>query len=117
MATKEDATLLLQILQWGAMIGSNEAFQFVFSEEFDPESVDAHNPQVRTALNFSETVGTLVKQGLLDRGLVHDLWAIDASWKRLGPAALKARAHSGEPRMYENFEALARSASPALAGA
>ena len=116
MATREDATLLIQVLQWGAQMGSDEAFAHIYSDDFDPQSVDGHNPYVRKALNFGETIGTLVKHGLLDRELVLDLWAIESSWERLAPAALKARERTGEPRMFENYEALAKSASPALAG-
>jgi len=114
-ATKEDATLLVQILQWGSTIGLGEAFAHIYSDDFEPDTADMRNPQVRTVLSFYEVVGTFVKQGLLDRGLVHDLWALEMSWKRVGVAALKAREHSGEPRLFENYEMLAKGA-PTPAG-
>jgi hypothetical protein len=50
----------------------------------------------------------LVKNDLLDRGLVLDwLWAVGL-WERLGPAARRARERYGSDALYENFEALAR---------
>ena len=115
MATREDATLLVQIMQWAAISGLDEALGKIFSDDFDPETAKANDPAVRKVLNLGETVGTFVKQGLLDRDLVHDLWAMQLTWKRVGPAALKARERIGEPRMFENVEALARSA-PVPAG-
>jgi hypothetical protein len=57
---------------------------------------------------MGETVGTFVKQNLLSSELVHDLLWVDGLWARVGPAALQAREHAGEPRLYENFEALAK---------
>jgi len=65
---------------------------------------------VRTVLTFGESVATLVKQGVLDRGLVLDMWWIEGLWTRVGGAAHKARTQLHEPRLYENFEALAVSA-------
>ncbi|HKR99363.1 MAG TPA: hypothetical protein VJU79_07595 [Candidatus Dormibacteraeota bacterium] len=109
-ATQEDATLLMQILQWGSSIGIGDAFAYIHSDDFDPKNADPHNPQVRTALGFYEVVGTFVKQRLLDRDLVHDLWALEPAWDRLSSAALKAREQSGIPRMFENFELLVKGA-------
>jgi len=106
-ASHEDAKLLVQLAQWGAMIDIGEAFGAVFGEEFAPEAADANDPHVRTVLVFGETIGTLVKNGLLDRGLVLDwLWA-QGLWERVGPAARQARERYGSEALYENFEALA----------
>ena len=55
---------------------------------------------------FGELVGTLVKQGVLDRGLVMDLWWMEGLWSRVGPAAKRQREQVGEPPLFENFEAL-----------
>lgn len=110
MATREDAALVVQLLQWGAMEGLGDALAEVFSDRFNPDSAKHEDPAVRKVLYFGETVGTFVKQGLLDRGLVEDLWAIEYSWRRVGPAALRLREQVHEPRMYENFEALATGA-------
>ena len=109
-ATYDDANLVVQILRWGADIGLDEATGALFADGFDPEGADAHDPSVRTMLQFGEVVGTLVKQGVLDRGLVLDLWWISGSWARVGPAARRERERLDEPRLYENFEALAATA-------
>ena len=79
----------------------------VVSDDFDPDEANANDPAVRTLLHFGETVGTFVKQGVLDRGLVDDLWWIEGMWARVGPAATRQRQKLSEPRLYENFEALA----------
>ena len=110
MATREDATLVVQILQWAALEGVGGALGSIFAKDFDSENATLEDPNVRKVLNFGETVGTFVKQGLLDRDLVYDLWAFNPSWKRLSKAALRVREETGEPRMYENFEALVQSA-------
>jgi len=114
-ATREDATLLVQILQWGSSIGIGDALAHVHADDFDPAAVDIRHQEVRTVLSFYEVVGTFVKQGLLDRDLVQDMWALDRTWQLVGPAALKTREQSGEPRMFENFEALVKGA-PVAAG-
>lgn len=94
-------------------MGLEEAVSTVFSEEYDPETASSEDPPVRAILSFGETVGTLVKQGVLDRGLVLDLWWVQGVWKRVGPAAVRRRQQLGEPRLYENFEALAVAAAGA----
>jgi hypothetical protein len=40
--------------------------------------------------------------------LIDDWLWIEGMWSRVGPAALRAREKFGEPRLYENFEALAK---------
>lgn len=106
-ATHEDATLIVQLVRWGNEMGMDEAAHEVFSETYDPQTASAENAAVRKLLGFGETVGTLVKHDLLDRELVLDLWWMSGLWARVGPPALAQRQHFGEPRLYENFEALA----------
>jgi len=108
--TTEDAKLIVDLAQWGAMIDLGEAMGTIFDDEFDPDTAAANDEAVRTMLVFGETVGTLVKNDLLDRDLVLDwLWAA-GMWDRVAPAALKAR-EQFNPQLYENFEALAQSQS------
>jgi Domain of unknown function (DUF4760) len=105
--SRDDATLLVELAKWGAMIGLPEASRAIFADDFDPNGVEANNPSVQTSLFFNETIGTLVKNGLLDRDLVYDwLWVV-GSWERVGPAAKRAREKAGVAQLYENFEALA----------
>jgi hypothetical protein len=106
-ATKEDASLMVQLLTMGGQMGLQDAMRNMMSEGFDPDKVSPNDPAVHTVLSFGEVLGTFVKQGLLDRGLVVDLLWVQGMWAKAGPAGLKAREASGEPRLYENFEALA----------
>ena len=106
-ATHEDAALIVQLVRWGNEMDLDEAVHKVFSDSYDPEKSTTEMPAVRKLLAFGETIGTLVKHGLLDRELVLDLWWIEGMWARVGPPAKAQRKHMGEPRLYENFEALA----------
>jgi hypothetical protein len=105
--THEDAELIIQLVRWGTEMQLEEAVAELFSDGFDPESASMDTPAVRKALYFGETIGTLVKQGLLNRDLVYDLWWIKGIWGRVGPAAVAQREKLGESRLYENVEALA----------
>ncbi|MFL5894455.1 MAG: hypothetical protein ACJ76Z_05010 [Thermoleophilaceae bacterium] len=107
----EDATLMVELAKWGAMIGLKEAGQRIYADEFDRESADALDDDVQTILFFNETIGTLVKNNLLDRDLVYDWLWVSGSWDRVGPAALRAREAAGVPALFENFEALAKGQS------
>jgi len=107
-ATYEDAKLVVQLSRWGTEMGLEDAVSAVFAPDFDPESASPDDPAVRKMLAFGETVGTLAKQRVLDRDLVLDMWWISGMWARVGPAARRRRDEMGEPRLFENFEALAR---------
>jgi hypothetical protein len=108
---REDASLIVELAKWGSMIGLPEASRTVFSDDFDPESADALDTHVQTMLVFHETVGTLVKNDLLDRDLVLDWLWVSGAWDRVSAAALEARASAGVPELWENFELLAQSQS------
>jgi hypothetical protein len=107
MAEQHDATLLVQLAQWGSSLGLEEAQQHLWSDEFDPETADPRDPLVGRALTFFETVGTLTKNGLLDRALVLDWVWVAGIWARVAPAVNRARQDLGVPELYENFELLA----------
>ena len=108
--TRDDAQLMIQIAQWGTSLGVQEAMPRIFADDFDPETADAMSDQaVRTMLMFGESIGTLTKNNLLSVELVRDWLWVEGIWSRVGPAALKQRDKFGEPRLYENFEALATS--------
>jgi hypothetical protein len=107
--TVQDAQLMIQIAQWGTSLGLQDAMPHVFADDFDPSGADAMNDEaVRTMLMFGESIGTLTKHGLLNTELVNDWLWVEGIWSRVGPAALKQRERFGEPRLYENFEALAK---------
>lgn len=106
--TKEDAQLIVQLAQWGAMMDLGNALAIIFDEQFDPDTATTNDEGVRDVLYFTETVGTLVKNDLLNRELTLDWFAVAAIWDRVAPAALRAREEYGVAQLYENFEALAR---------
>ena len=107
MADKHDAELMIQLAQWGSMMGLEEALGEVMSDDFDVEGADTQDKLVGRLLTFGETIGTLTKNGLLDTDLVLDWLWVEGLWAKVGPAALKSRDKYGVPELYENFEALA----------
>lgn len=107
MATKEDAALFMQILQWHTAAGGMGASISMMSPDFDAANASADDPDVFIMLMTGETIGTFVKQGILDPGLVYDLWAPGLIWARVGQAALRQREQFGVPALWENFEGLA----------
>jgi hypothetical protein len=106
--TREDATLIIELAKWGAMIGLTEASRKIYADDFDAEAANALDPEVQAVLTWHETIGTLVKNHLLDRDLVYDWLWVAGSWDRVGPAALKAREQAGVPELFANFEELAK---------
>lgn len=108
--THEDAQLMVQLAQWGTSMGLERAMTVLMSESFDPQAADPSNESVQTVLTFGESVGTLTKLGLLSSELVHEWLWVQGVWDRVAPAALKARERFGEPRLFENLEALAAGA-------
>jgi len=105
--TRDDAFLMVELAKWGTALGLGDALPALISESFDPESADLGDANVRIVLQFGESVATLTKHDLLSAELVNDWLWVGGLWSRVGPAALRAREKYGEPRLYENFEALA----------
>ena len=106
--TREDAELMVQLARWGTELGVHDALPTLFGADFDPETADMMTEDaVRTILYYGESIGTLVKHDLLSRELVEDWIWVAGVWSRVGPAALRQREKMGEPRLFENFEALA----------
>ena len=108
----DDAMLMVELAKWGSMIGLAEASRKIFADDFDPDGVEASDPSIQPMLFFNETVGTLVKNGLLDRDLVYDWQWVAGSWARVAPAAKRAREKAGVAALYENYEALAAGQTP-----
>ena len=79
-----------------------------FETEHPPGS--EHRRDINALMGFHETLGTFVKRGLLDRDLVDDLYWVEGAWKGCELIIEGLRARHGEPRLYENFEALAKRA-------
>lgn len=115
-ATAADATLIVQLMNGRLAELASEGMEVLWSYDTPPtwqQFTDDHPKgsaaaiAVNAVLNLNEMIGTLVKQGLLDRGLVYDLLWIKGAWARCGAIALHHRQKAGDPAIYENFEALA----------
>lgn len=113
----QDATLMLQLAQWWAAMGQNEAMNWMWSDQFVSdyaEFVKKYPPGSEGFANASkicgwfETVGTLYKHELFNEELLFDWLAIGLVWDRIKGFALGCREQTGEPRIYENFEAMAK---------
>ena len=85
-ATHDDAILMIELAKWGSMVGVYEASREVFADDFDAEAAEITNPSVSKLLMFGETIGTLVKNGLINRELVYDwLWVEGTGQRSLPP--------------------------------
>ena len=104
--TQEDGKMLIQLAELGQSYGLIDAMPAIFADDFDPETADVMDKPVRTLLGYGELIGTLVKYDLISAELVHDYIWLSGLWARVGPAAVRQREKLGEPRLYENFEAL-----------
>jgi len=108
-ATYEDANLIVQLVRWETDMNLQESVRQLNSDAYDPATASAHDKDVSRVLMFGETLSTLVKHRILDRELVLDLWWVTGLWSRVAGPATRMREQLGEPRLYENFEALAQS--------
>ncbi len=65
--------------------------------------------RLRTLANFFEHLGTLVKNGIIDRTIAADLWGgvILGNWKALAPIIEHRRLALRQNALWENFEYLA----------
>lgn len=115
-ATQADAQLLVSIMN--GPIAQRAQSGMILLQEYDapptltqlttdhPTGSEGHLNAL-AVLALMELIGTFVKQGLLDRALVHDLLWVSGMWARCAGVARGLRDESGEAAMYENFEALA----------
>ena len=115
--THQDATLMLQIAQWWASAGVNEAVNWMWSDEFIAdyaefvEKYPAGSEEYGKAskiVGAMETLGTLYKHGLFNEELLFDWLAVSMVWDRISGFALGIREVADAPRLYENFEAMAK---------
>jgi hypothetical protein len=74
VATYDDAALVVQLVRWGTELGLSDAVHTLLSEGFDPSIASTDDVAVRKVLEFREVVGPLVKQNVLNKDLVLDLW-------------------------------------------
>lgn len=115
--TYQDASLMLQLAQWGAVSGTQEAFGWMWSDQFTPDYAEFRKQyppgteggiKLMKICGYYETLGTLWKHGLLNEELIFDWIAVSMVWERVKNIPLGLRQDAGNPRLYENFEALAK---------
>ena len=115
--TYYDAALLVQLAQWRSLSGTDDALNWMWSEEFNADYaafVQKYPPGSEGSAKASkigawyETVGTLYKHGLLNEALLFDWLAVGLVWERFKDIVLETRKQTGDAKMYENFEALAK---------
>jgi hypothetical protein len=113
--TWEDADLLLRLDDLAAREETRKAFDWFRSTHLGSDDPNVH-PILRGSPEFSyvsrfielfETMGTLVKFGLLNEELVHDRWVVRSVWQFLKPTIDRERKTIGSPTLGENFEWLA----------
>jgi len=117
--TREDAALMLQFAQWANGAVQNKAYPYVWGDDFIAdfdEFTQKHsrgskeNGYISQLLSVYETLGTLYKLGLFNEELLFEWQAIYPIWDRLESHALGRRKESGDPRIMENFEFMAKKA-------
>ena len=118
--THQDAELLLQLVQLHSTAGLSEAMNWIWSDHFilDYDNFIKKYPagtyeniKVSKICGHFETIGTLWKHKLINEELLFDWLAVAMVWDRVKGFALGVRQESGEPRIYENFEAMAKVAT------
>jgi hypothetical protein len=115
--TLQDAELMLRLQELMILSGAHEAKDFLWSREFNPDydEFEKNYPAgsdgdilVSKVCGFFETVGTLHKHGLVNEELLFDWLVVSLVWERVEGWARARRERSGEPRLFENFEKMAR---------
>ncbi len=118
--TREDAMLILRAQQQAALDNTPGAFAFTSSREFNSDYkkfVHDHPPgsepftKATKIATYYEGLGTMWKHGLINGDLLFDWLAVHLVWERMQGFVLGGRADSGEPRLGENFEALAKASA------
>ncbi len=115
--TYEDANVMLQLSRWAAQVGLEDASTFIWSDNFE-EDYEAFKKKypwgsqeqmyaTRVCTVF-ETMAALWVNGLLNQKLISDWSAVDMVWDRIKNYALGVREQTGNPKIYEHFEALAK---------
>lgn len=113
--TQSDAQIVLQLAALSQSPRQDEGGRLLWATEqpLTFEEFTTRHPRgsesrsaIMSVMAWYETIGTLVKQGLLNRDLVYDWLWVSGTWDRAKAIALGERAET-IPQMWENFEALA----------
>lgn len=114
--TREDAALMLQVAQLGALRGVHTASNWVWSDKFMPDYGEFIKKYPRGSEGYGaarlvathyETIGTLWKQKLIHQDLLFDWLLVTGIWERMKGFVLGERREAGEPKLGENFQKMA----------
>ena len=115
--TFQDATLMLQLTQWGATSGlqARERFPVERQVHWRLQGVRAEVPTGSKEWSYAsqicgwyETLGTLHRHELINAQLVFDWLWVAGVWERIKGFALGVHEEAHNPRLYEYFEAMAK---------
>jgi len=118
--TMAEAQLIVQIATADAISGADRGYGVLTRFETPPtlgqlrkkHAVDSDEYRyVMRFLSSCEMISTFVKQGLLSAELVNDLYWVGGAWRLCEKICKGMRREAGEPRVMENFEALATRSS------
>jgi hypothetical protein len=118
--TVEDAQLILQQQIVMAMNGANQGYDLLWAFETPPTlgqlrkrhpRESAEYQQVMAFLVACETTATFVRQGILNEALVSDLYDVAGAYRRIEKITKGIRKETGQPRIGENTEWLAKRAT------
>ena len=118
--TYRDARLVLELMKYNAASGLSEAMNWLWSDQFVPDYTEfikkyplgsKGNIDTMKICGYFETIGTLWKHGLINENLLFDWLAVDMVWDKIKGFALGVRQEANEPRLHENFEAMAKANS------
>ena len=114
--TMAEAQLIVQMATNDAISGAYQGYGVLrqFENPPTPAQLRKKHPvtsdeyrYVMAFLGSCEMTATFVKQGLLSEDLVNDLYWVAGGWQVSEKLCKGLRREGGEPRLYENFEALA----------
>lgn len=114
--TAADAQLVVAMQHVDAVSGAMAGWEYLLAFETPPTLLQLRKRHPRDSgeyrcisafLGSCETLGTFVKQGLVNEQLVHDLYWIAGAWRQSEKVCKGMRKELGDPRLYENFELLA----------
>ena len=115
--THQDADLLIKLISARALmeVGDPDAQGWIWGDEFIPdykEFKEKFRPgsvewrRVHGAAGFFESLGTLVRNDLLNENLLYDWIFVVGSWDRMKDI-MRGWREETVPAMYENFEWIA----------
>ena len=115
--TYDDANIMLKLYDAIRDPQFIKSVKFIFSEDYvdDYESFMAKYPMGSDEFDYFlhyagwyETLGTMWKHNLINQTLLFDWLLIMPRWKRVENFIQGYREVNNEPRLFENFEAMAK---------